>query len=51
MHRSGALQIALRRLAGAIFSASRYFATVRRATWMPCSSSIVLSWLSESGLR
>ena len=29
-----------RKLAGAIFSASRYFATVRRATWMPCSSSI-----------
>src|SRR5205814_3787884 len=42
--------IALRRLAGAIFSASRYFATVRRATWMPCSSSICDSWLSDSGL-
>ena len=38
-----------RRLAGAIFSASRYLATVRRATWMPCSASICASWLSDSG--
>src|SRR6185369_467819 len=42
--------ISRRRLAGAIFSASRYFATVRRATWMPCSSSISAIWLSDSGL-
>ena len=35
--------IALRRLAGAIFKASRYLATVRRATWMPCSASISAS--------
>ena len=31
-------------------SASRYLATVRRATWMPCSPSISASWLSDSGL-
>jgi hypothetical protein len=47
----GGHQMFLRSEAGAIFSASRYLATVRRATWMPCSSSICDSWLSDSGLR
>ncbi len=40
---------ALRRLAGAMRSASRYLATVRRAHSMPCSLSMPEIWLSDSG--
>src|SRR5690606_31599936 len=40
----------LRRLTGGIFRASRYFATVRRATTMPCSASISAILLSENGV-
>src|SRR5574343_1662410 len=43
-------QSALRRLAGAILSASRYLATVRRAQSMPCSLSMSEIVLSDSGL-
>ena len=37
------------RFAGAILSASRYLATVRRAHSMPCSFNISAIWLSDSG--
>src|SRR3954471_13444461 len=37
------------RFAGAMRSASRYFATVRRAHSMPCSFSMSDTWLSDSG--
>src|SRR2546423_88965 len=37
------------RLAGAMRSASRYLATVRRAHSMPCSLSMSEIWLSDSG--
>src|SRR3569833_692928 len=40
----------LRNFTGGIFSASRYLATVRRATTMPCSASISAILLSEIGL-
>src|SRR5262245_5631579 len=39
----------LRSLDDGIFIASRYFATVRRATVMPPSDSICAIWLSLSG--
>ena len=39
----------LRSLDGAIPSDSRYFATVRRATWMPCASSKPAILLSLNG--
>src|SRR5450830_1424322 len=39
----------LRRLTGGILSTSRYLATVRRATTMPCSANISAILLSESG--
>ena len=39
-----------RKLTAGILSASRYFATVRRAITMPCSPSISAILLSESGL-
>src|SRR5690554_5192426 len=41
----------LRSLDGGMFSDSRYLAMVRRATLMPCSSSIFAILLSLSGLR
>ena len=44
-------QIDLRRLTGRICSDSRYLATVRRATTMPCWPRISEIWLSDSGLR
>jgi hypothetical protein len=34
-----------------MFICSRYFATVRRAIWMPSLSSIVTSWLSLTGFN
>src|SRR3989344_18983 len=40
----------LRRLDGGMFMNSRYFATVRRATWMPCSLRISAILLSLIGL-
>src|SRR5450830_504752 len=39
----------LRRLTGGILSTSRYFATVRRATTIPCSANMSAILLSESG--
>ncbi len=39
----------LRSLDGGIPSASRYLATVRRATWIPSPDSISAIWWSDSG--